>query len=188
MKHSIGKFLSPILLKGFTRNDIAVLAGKMGCEYSAEIGVKAGKYSEHICKSCANIEHICVDPWVEYSSFDGVPRPQKHVNIFRRTCESRLRKYNVRYIVKMSADAVKEVPLDYLDFVYIDANHHYKHVKHDVENWSLRVKPGGIVAGHDYVVRGFHDVRDYISEYTQQYGVEVYITDEAIPSWFFVRR
>lgn len=37
-----------------------------------------------------------------------------------------------------------------LDFVFIDADHSYEGVRRDVENWRHKVKPGGLLCGHDY--------------------------------------
>jgi predicted O-methyltransferase YrrM len=36
-----------------------------------------------------------------------------------------------------------------LDMVYIDACHRYDDVLSDLERWWPKVKPGGILAGHD---------------------------------------
>jgi len=41
-----------------------------------------------------------------------------------------------------------------LDLVYIDANHAYEHVIEDIRDWLPKVKPGGIIAGHDYNMEG----------------------------------
>ena len=37
-----------------------------------------------------------------------------------------------------------------MDFVYIDARHDYESVLEDLNAWFHKVKPGGILAGHDY--------------------------------------
>jgi hypothetical protein len=37
-----------------------------------------------------------------------------------------------------------------LDSVYIDASHHFADVMADIAAWRPLVKPGGIIAGHDY--------------------------------------
>lgn len=37
-----------------------------------------------------------------------------------------------------------------LDFIYIDARHEYKYVSKDLEWWLPKLKPGGIIAGHDF--------------------------------------
>jgi hypothetical protein len=38
-----------------------------------------------------------------------------------------------------------------LDFVYIDGNHRFEQVVADLAAWAPKVRPGGIVAGHDYL-------------------------------------
>ncbi len=47
-----------------------------------------------------------------------------------------------------------------LDWVYIDADHHYEAVRRDILAWLPKVKQGGIIAGHDYAeYEGFGVVR-----------------------------
>ena len=41
-----------------------------------------------------------------------------------------------------------------IDFLFIDADHHYEAVKKDIELWYPKIKPGGIISGHDYTVGG----------------------------------
>ena len=36
------------------------------------------------------------------------------------------------------------------DLVFIDADHSYETTKRDIELWAPKVKPGGILGGHDY--------------------------------------
>ena len=51
-----------------------------------------------------------------------------------------------------------------LDFVFIDGSHKYPDVLLDIESWAPKVKPGGMLAGHDFdhegverAVREYHD-------------------------------
>ena len=94
-----------------------------------------------------------------------------------------------------------------LDFVYIDARKGYLKVKEDLLDWAPRVRPGGLLSGHDYCTNppigpgcaGSHKgapftvgVRQAVDElaaalkrkvyYTQEPGKE----DKVAPSWYFV--
>lgn len=50
---------------------------------------------------------------------------------------------------KDSLCASRLFPDQYFDFVFIDASHDYEHVKADIRLWQHKVKPTGILAGHD---------------------------------------
>ena len=49
-----------------------------------------------------------------------------------------------------SIDAASEFPDSYFDWIYIDGDHLYEAVRGDIEAWSVKVKPGGLIAGDDY--------------------------------------
>jgi predicted O-methyltransferase YrrM len=49
-----------------------------------------------------------------------------------------------------SLSAALLMPDASLDFVFIDADHSYHGCSIDIEAWRHKVKPGGILSGHDY--------------------------------------
>ena len=49
-----------------------------------------------------------------------------------------------------SLDAAADFPDGSLAFVFIDADHSYAAVCADISAWLPKVKPGGVLAGHDY--------------------------------------
>lgn len=44
---------------------------------------------------------------------------------------------------------------EYFDFIYVDARHDFKGVWEDLVAYWPKLKPGGIMAGHDYVTNDF---------------------------------
>lgn len=56
----------------------------------------------------------------------------------------------VEILPKDSLTASCQFPDNYFDFVFIDASHKYEETKADIRLWWQKVKPGAILAGHDY--------------------------------------
>jgi predicted O-methyltransferase YrrM len=57
---------------------------------------------------------------------------------------------DVKLLVMDSADAADLFPDGSVDFVFIDAAHDYHNVRTDLQTWWPKVRPGGLLAGHDY--------------------------------------
>lgn len=132
------------------------LFAELGFRVGAEIGVEQGRFSAEICRDNPGVKLFCVDPWLAYTRYkDEVS--QAKLDGFYQDAQTRLAPYNVRFIRATSMEAVKQFEPGTLDFVYIDGNHEYRYVVDDIDEWSRVVRPGGIVAGHDY--RGFDRLR-----------------------------
>ncbi len=56
----------------------------------------------------------------------------------------------VRPIRMSTLKAAEMWPDQSVDFVFIDASHDYESVKADIIAWRPKIKPGGIISGHDY--------------------------------------
>ena len=50
----------------------------------------------------------------------------------------------------ISWEAAKYYKDQSLDFVFVDGDHSYEGVCRDIQAWLPKVKPGGVLAGHDY--------------------------------------
>jgi SAM-dependent methyltransferase len=94
----------------------------------------------------------CVDPWIPYPRYVEMCDQQgiDEYNGAFEAAKTRLSGKNVEFIRKFSMDAVKDFEDNSLDFVYIDGNHSFEYAIADIAEWERKVKPGGIVAGHDY--------------------------------------
>jgi predicted O-methyltransferase YrrM len=56
-----------------------------------------------------------------------------------------------------SLEAVNFFADNSFDFVFIDGDHTYEGVKADIAAWSPKLKPTGMLAGHDYTPAGHPD-------------------------------
>lgn len=124
----------------------------------AEIGVKWGQHSAHILANWKGRKLFSIDPWREFTLADyqddsnaSQQIQDENYQITRRS----LAKFGGRSeLMRMtSAEAAATMADHSLDFVYLDARHDYASVKEDIDLWFPKVKPGGIVSGHDYVTQ-----------------------------------
>lgn len=170
-----------------------VLNARKLFDCGAEIGVGQGLFSDHLLAHWRGAL-ISVDPWLEADPDDYVDvcnvSQDALEKCYGETTE-RLAKYGGRSSIwRMTSDeAAKRIPPHSLDFVYIDARHDYDSVKRDVETWFPLIKPGGLIAGHDYNQGtfdvGIHGVRPAVDEFFQRQNLPVRHTFTDVPciSW-----
>jgi hypothetical protein len=113
----------------------------------AEIGVKGANNSINILK---NLNMNClylVDAFKKYNGYKYWDKDYESI------AKRKLKKYGDEAVlmVDFSSNAVKQFQDGFFDFIYIDANHMFKHVKQDIELWYPKVKNGGVFGGHDFI-------------------------------------
>ncbi len=169
-----------------SRTELPVMLNERGLHgCGVEIGVKQGEYSEFLL-SCWRGRHlISVDPWLEeeadkYVDIANVEQSQ-HERYLAET-RQRLGRFGARSSIwrMTSLEANERIPRHSLDFVYIDARHDYASVLEDLEAWYDKVRPGGIIAGHDYLdgmlPAGEFGVKRAVDEFFGERGLIVYPT------------
>ena len=57
---------------------------------------------------------------------------------------------NITFKQGSISDILRSLPDNYYDLIYIDADHFYESVIHDIKVSIPKLKTGGILAGHDY--------------------------------------
>ncbi len=115
---------------------------------AAEIGVATGGLSKQILARSAPKKLYLIDPW------DNENHPdygQKSLDRIERDLAGPIASGQVEIRRGYSFDELPKLPENHLDWVYVDAAHDYEGVKKDLELCLRVVKPGGIIAGHDYV-------------------------------------
>jgi hypothetical protein len=175
-----------------SRNTLAQIFNELGYKSGAEVGVRWGDYSKILCDSIPGLKLFCIDPYIPYG---GRHYTQEKMDIIYRHAQKLLAGYDVTFIKKTSVQAAMEIPDNSIDFVYIDGLHEFDYAMLDTIYWTPKVRPGGIVAGHDYVESYSCGVVNAIRAYTYAHAInEWFLTrvdpneKEKNPSWFFVRR
>jgi SAM-dependent methyltransferase len=146
-----------------------------------EIGVRDGGFSELLLRTWRGRLLVSVDPW-------GEPGEDALCEATRR----RLAPFGARSEVwrTTSVEASGRVLPASVDFVYIDALHDHDSALEDVTHWYDKVRPGGILAGHDYLdgtfPEGVFGVRSAVDGFFGARGVPVHATllDPPWRSWW----
>lgn len=167
-----------------TRKTLAQLFNDLGYKNGAEVGVGRGRNSAVLCKTIPGLKLKCIDPWEAFYQAS-----QDIMDGIYENAHARLDRFGCELIRKRSLDAVKDFEDSSLDFVYIDGLHEFDNVMRDLINWIPKVREGGIVSGHDYMVSPRCGVVRAVDVYTQVHNVPLwYITNpDPASSWFWVR-
>ena len=179
----------PIEIPGYRRELLGTIFKEIDYTIGAEIGVYRGDFAASILKDNPNMHYYCIDPWQDYKDFKEyhIGKDQDDFNNNFEVTKKKLAPYNVTYIRKFSMDAVKDFEDNSLDFVYIDGHHGISYVINDLEWWSRKVKPGGLICGHDY-----HELEawawDRCSDYRVIEGLECFTRCYNIKPWFVIAR
>lgn len=169
-----------------SRLELAEYFAKLEFKIGAEVGVASGYYSEQLFKLIPNLKLYCIDPYTDKSQ-------RRHGHF--ETMVERLKPYNYTLFKMASVEALPLIGNESLDFVYIDANHKFKHVLQDLEGWSAKVKIGGIVSGHDYYDFRTGGVIEAVNLYVKRHNVNLNIIpkcqssykDNTFPNYWWFR-
>jgi hypothetical protein len=184
-----------------SRYELPVLLNVRGLTgRGAEIGVRDGRFSAHILDVWKGSRLISIDPWLSFAPDDYVDRSnvaQEQFDHLYLETQARLARHGDRSDIwrTTSLEGAARIPDGSLDFAYIDARHDYESVKEDLAAWCDKVRPGGILAGHDYVDGDFEEgefyVKSAVDEFFGERGIPVHGTEgpstvESFPTWIVV--
>lgn len=192
---------SPKIIPGMLRHNMYELFAELGYKVGCEVGLFRGRNARAMFRAIPELKLYGIEPYDDQPTstrHKTVPRYERN----RKMMTERLKNKNIIVIEKFSEIAVQEIPYDCLDFVYIDGDHSYDYAMTDIILWSRRVRPGGIVSGHDYILPGdYHhkfdiNVTEAVDNYIAVHKIDNwYLTDKVgarnksdkCPSWFFIK-
>lgn len=147
----------------------------------AEVGVHVGEMSAQLLQGHFGLHLIMVDRWQRRPDDETDPnwysRPQSFFDgaMTKALEATRFAAERRRVTHKSSVEAAAEVEDGTLDFVFIDADHGYQGCRDDIQAWLLKLKPDGLLCGHDYNRPQWprEGVKRAVDEFAAKHGVVV---------------
>ncbi len=139
--------------------------GDILVEVGGFLGKSAAYLAERVKASGKDLQVICVDPWsdVDYAEWwatcnNPYPYPKPGLELQGKSlwdamiyCTSEAGALDYIEPMRMkSHDAAPCFSDKSVSMVFLDGDHEYGAVAKDIALWREKVKPGGILAGHDY--------------------------------------
>jgi len=137
----------------------------------AEIGVAEGEFSDHILKSAQPASLHLIDPWAfqnqadylaDHNNVDQGSQDSRYEMILKKF-ESEIARGQVVVHRGFSQDLAATFEDGYFDWIYIDAMHTFEAVLRDLRVFRPKLKPGGLILGHDYA--------DHLNSQKMNFGV-----------------
>lgn len=171
----------PAVISGCSRNSLPAFFKELGYKVGAEVGVRKGEFTERFCM--AGLRMFAIDPWMAYGNGGRIWNDQEFQDDLYRAAKWRLGSYGdmVKIVRKPSRVAVLEFRNRSLDFVYIDGDHEFPEVVFDIYEWGKKVRPGGMVSGHDYFNSSKHRIPVHVKA-----AVDAIVELQGIENWWVI--
>lgn len=151
-----------------------------------EVGVDRGAFSDMFLSRWYGNDFYGVDDYNIYPGISGSRQPDMlaaAVIYARHPTRARLLHTDSR----QAAGILYRDLGPTFDMVYIDSLHTYEAVLGDIADWWPLISPRGILAGHDYSIEFHPSVVQAVDDFAEGGNHTVYVTDEALPSWYIYK-
>lgn len=188
-----------MLLSPIARHDLLHLLPKGG--EVAEIGVAKGEFSRLILANAKPRKLHLIDLWahqaredyaMDGNNADDGEQDRRHQAVLDQFA-AEIRDSIVSIHRAYSYDAAQDFADGQLDWIYIDALHSYDEVLSDLRRYKDKVKPDGLILGHDYANHWRAQemqfgVVEAVNDFVEQEGFEfVTLSHELFPTYVLAR-
>jgi hypothetical protein len=165
-------FLADRRRRGSGRELLARVLLDLQAREGVEIGVRRGGSCLVWCRTNPQLHLTAIDVW----------RGQRGVREKAIALEQ-LSGYHVTPCHAASMDVVGTVANRSLDFVHIDGDHTFEGCLLDMIHWSYKLRPGGIMAVHDYHTMAKLGVIQAVNAFTSGKHIDPwYVINDRIPT------
>jgi hypothetical protein len=175
-----------------------------------EIGGFKGEFSKTILSKWGGKLYI-VDVWGKIDDYDDKNNHEYGKGIYNECIINTSEYVDRSFMLRMSSEeASKLFNDDSLDYIYIDANHSYDGLVLDLNLWYPKIKKGGLISGHDYLLTNWYNgdflknekdkfinfngeylgvfgVNSAIDEFTRKHNINFNLTAELFSTWYFIK-
>ena len=144
----------------------------------AEIGVNEGDFSQQVLSICAPRKLVLIDVWASKRYHGGLFEKVK------TRFATEIQNGTIDIIRDLSFGAIASCQDHFFDWVYLDTDHSYGTTHRELELLRTKMKPGGIIAGHDYIIGNWnggvrYGVIEAVREFCIKYNWEmIFLTHE----------
>jgi hypothetical protein len=86
-------------------------------------------------------------------------------------------------LTSVAASSSPSIPAE-VDFVYIDGNHNYRAVTEDIRAWWPKIRPNGVMGGHDFY-NGYARSHDGVVKAVTEFAVTNELALQVkLPDWW----
>lgn len=162
----------------------------------AELGTFEGSYGKLIWEYTSPSKLYLIDAFTDKTCYsgdkDGLNRRTRYnMEEVRLELKEYFKDYPDVSILKiLSWDFLYTLEDDFLDMVYIDANHAYGAVARDLELSRKKVRNDGYITGHDYQPGGlFDEVYRAVNDFCDKYNLKIdCLTQDLLPSYVIINK
>jgi len=188
--------------KSWLKNTVKPILGKI-INVAIEIGVWRGDFTHTINTVLKPSRTIGIDPYLLYEGYSDKPDAyednnsdsveyanQKNLDSLYNLVKKRSLEESWELIREKSLNAVNDWEDKSVDFVYLDANHKYEQVLEDIEAWWPKIKPGGILSGHDFLKGSKvekYGVIEAVTDFREKHRLTLNTTPEKWATWWVVK-
>lgn len=154
-----------------------------------EVGALSAVYSAIVLRQWHGQRLWLIDPWEKqpldvYLEDDG---RFNHEDAYRRAKLFAEQEPRAILLKGLSPDLADNFSNGTLDFVYIDGNHRFAAVRDDLNAWWPKIRPGGIMGGHDcynsLIPNPWCEVERAVKEWSAEQSVPFEVTQSCTSWW-----